>query len=373
MILKKTHYIKGVLLPKEKKLFMKLQKIISIITIIISLSLIIYMCVIMGLDSGNTNSLPSPDNVLIHTPSSSTGDNSTAAPTASTESSPTAFITPVPTITVAPTQSSVTSVPGGKTSTNPNYAGKKIISFTFDDGPHPSNTTKVLDMLKNKGVKATFFILGENLYSDGQKALVKRAYNEGHEIANHSYTHPLPFTSLSIDKVKEELNKTDNAIKSIIGEVPVLFRPPGGGYNQTISENCGKAIILWSIDSRDWDYLSAKKVKNYATANGISEEEAKNKLIDDVLFNGFTYTANGKQYTNPPMVSQLRHGSIILFHDIHPYSGEAAGKLIDYVKNSGEFEIMTVSDMIETEQRAAQAGDVYTYMWETYATKKQNW
>lgn len=327
----------------------------------------------MSLDSGSTNSLPSPDNVLVHTPSSSTGDNSTAYPTASTESSATAFITSAPTNTVTPSQSPVTSVPGGKTSSNPNYSGKKIISITFDDGPHPSNTTKVLDMLQSKGVKATFFILGENLYSESQKALVKRAHNEGHEIANHSYSHPLPFTSLSIDKVKEELTNTDNAIKSIIGEVPVLFRPPGGGYNQSISENCGKAIILWSIDSRDWDYLSAKKVKNYATANGISEEEAKNKLIDDVLFNGFTYTANGKQYTNPAIVSQLRHGSIILFHDIHPYSGEAAARLIDYIKNSGEFEIMTVSDMIKTEQRAPQAGDVYTYMWETYATKKQNW
>ena len=352
---------------------MKLQKIISIITIIVSLSLIIYMCVVMSLDSGSTNPLPSQNNIVMHTPGSSAGVDSTASPTASTESSLTPLATLAPTMTIAPTQSSVTPVPGGKTSTNPNYAGKKIISITFDDGPHPSNTTKVLDMLKSKGVKATFFILGENLYSDSQKALVKRAYDEGHEIANHSYSHPLPFTSLSIDKVKEELNKTDNAIKSIIGEVPVLFRPPGGGYNQAISENCGKSIILWSIDSRDWEYLSAKKVKNYAADNGISEEEAKNKLIDDVLFNGFTYTANGKQYTNPPMISQLRHGSILLFHDIHPYSGEAAGRLIDYIKTSGEFEILPVSEMIKTEQRAPQAGDVYTYMWETYATKKQNW
>ena len=352
---------------------MKLQKIISIATIIISLSLIIYMCVIMIFDSNSTKTIPSTDNIVLHTPQPPDGVDSTSAPIGSTESSPAVQSTSMPLTTTAPSQSSVTANPGGKTSTNPNYAGKKIISITFDDGPHPSNTTKVLNMLKEKDVKATFFILGENLYSDSQKALVKRAYDEGHEIANHSYTHPLPFTSLSMDKVKEELNKTDNAIKSIIGEVPVLFRPPGGGYNQDISENCGKSIILWSIDSRDWDYLSAKKVKNYATDHGLSEEEAKNKLIDDVLFNGFTYTANGKQYTNPAIVSQLRHGSIILFHDIHPYSGDAVAKLIDYIKNSGEFEIMPVSEMIKTEQRAPQAGDVYTYMWETYATKKQNW
>lgn len=353
---------------------MKIQKIISITTIVISLSLIIYMCVMMTIDSGNnTTSNPTSDNVISHTGTPS-GDVSSAVPTGSvapttplqTAAVPSATKTPVP------TQSTVTAVPGGKTSTNPNYAGKKLISITFDDGPHPYNTTKVLDMLKSKGVRATFFVLGENLYSETQKSFVKRAYDEGHEIANHSYDHP-SFTSLSADQIKEQLRKTDDAIKSIIGEVPVLFRPPGGAYNQAVSEQCGKAIVLWSIDSRDWEHLSARNVKNYATNHGISEEEAKNILIDEVLFKGFTYTVSGKQYTNPAIVSLLRHGSIILFHDIHPYSGEAAGKLIDYIQSTGEFEILPVSEMIETEQRSPQAGDVYSYMWETYATKKQNW
>ena len=92
-----------------------------------------------------------------------------------------------------------------------------------------------------------------------------------------------------------------------------------------------------------------------------------------MLFDGFTYTSGGKEYNNPSVVSQLRHGSIILFHDIHPGSGEAVGKLIDYIHQSGEFELMTVSQMIETEQRPAAAGDVYAYMWETYATQKAKW
>ena len=357
---------------------MKIQKIVSITTIIISLSLIIYMCVMMGLDSGNT--LPtdsSPTNHIILNTSVPTSGNTSADATigGNSPSQPTTPQTSVPTAiqTPKPTQGSATAVPGGKTSSNPNYQGKKIISITFDDGPHPSNTSKVLDMLKSKGVHVTFFVLGENLYSDSQKALVKRAHDEGHEIANHSYSHPLPFTSLSTDKLKEELRKTDDIIQNIIGEIPVLFRPPGGGYNQSISENCGKSIVLWSIDSRDWDYLSAKKVKNYAADNGITEEEAKNKLIDDVLFKGFKYTVSGKEYTNPSIVSMLRHGSIILFHDIHPYSGEAVSKLIDYLNSTGEYLIMPVSEMIKTEQRAPQAGDVYSYMWETYATKKQNW
>ena len=112
---------------------MKLQKIISIITIIVSLSLIIYMCVVMSMDSGSSNSLPSPDNIVMHTPHASVGADSKASPTTSTESSPTALATLVPTMTIAPTQSPVTSVPGGKTSTNPNYIGKKIISITFDE------------------------------------------------------------------------------------------------------------------------------------------------------------------------------------------------------------------------------------------------
>lgn len=350
---------------------MKLQKIISITTIVISLSLIIYMCIIMSLNNDDSVSDPSASNVVLHTPGHSEAATAIGSP-AHVDNTPSAQSSATPQVTISPTQGTVTAVPGGKTSTNPNYSGKKIISISFDDGPHHSNTSKVLDMLKDKGVNVTFFVLGENLYSDSQKALVKRAYDEGHEIANHSFSHP-SFTSLSAAEIKEQLNKTDDIIKSIIGEIPVLFRPPGGAYNQSVSTACGKAIVLWSIDSRDWEYLSAKKVKNYATEKGISEDEAKDILIDDVLFNGFTYTVNGKQYTNPSIVSQLRHGSIILFHDIHPYSGEAVGKLIDYIQSTGEYVIMPISDMIETEQRSPQAGDVYSYMWETYATKKQNW
>ena len=351
---------------------MKIQKIISIVTIVISLSFIIYMCVMMGKGTGNNSSsgTATPGPVLFSTPGTTTN---TSTPLQNT---PSPVIQPSPTIAVTPTavpsQSPVTAVPGGKISTNPNYAGKKIVSITFDDGPHGSYTPKILDMLKEKDIDVTFFIIGENLYSASQKNIIKRALDEGHELANHSYDHP-NFKSLSAEEIADQLQRTDNLIKEATGITPILFRPPYGSYNQFVSQQSGKAIILWNIDSRDWDHISAKNVKNYAESNNISIDEAKDILINEVLFEGFTYTSNGKEYTNPSIVSQLRHGSIILFHDIHPYSGEAVSKLIDYIKQSGEYEILTVSEMIETEQASPKAGDVYAYMWEAYATQKQNW
>ncbi len=342
---------------------MKAQKIISIITIIVSLSLIVYMCVIMGKDShGNNPADPTASGaVLINTPAPVTGGNETGAPATPTAQT----ISPQPSV-------SVSAVPGGKTSSNPNYAGKKLLAITFDDGPHGTYTPKILDMLKEKGVNVTFFVLGENLQSAGQKAILKRESDEGHEIASHSYNHP-DFKGLTADQIAEQLQKTDSVINEVTGKSPILFRPPYGSYNQAISQQSQKAIVLWSIDSRDWDHISAKSIKNYAQANGVSEDAAKEKLINDVIFDGFTYTSGGKEYTNPSVVSQIRHGSILLFHDIHPASGEAVGKLIDYLKQSGEYELMTVSQLIETEQRAPIAGDVYAYMWETYATQKKNW
>lgn len=355
---------------------MKIQKIISIATIVISLSLIIYMCAVMALNSGGDPALsdpsdgpsasnPSGDMVIINTPAPGSGEASPSDTTPSDGS-----VTPEP---ATPTPASnVTAVPGGKTSSNPAYEGKKIISITFDDGPHGTYTPRILDMLKEKGVHVTFFTVGENLQSSGQRAIIKRAFDEGHEIASHSYNHP-DFKTLSADELASQLQRTDDAIIEAIGQAPILFRPPYGSYNQTVSVQSNKAIVLWSIDSRDWDHISARNVSNYAAANGISEEQAKDKLINDVIFDGFTYTSGGKEYTNPSVVSQLSHGSIILFHDIHPYSGEAVGRLIDYLQQSGGYEIMTVSQMVETEQRSPQAGDVYAYMWETYGTQKKNW
>lgn len=347
---------------------MKAQKIISIITIVISLVLIAYMSIVMITDSKNN---PSPNEPVLSAP---TQTNSTPVatkdPTSGTTADATAVATPTPTL-IPNVQ--VTANPGGKTSTNPNYYGKKIISITFDDGPHSIYTPKLLDMLAEKDVDVTFFVLGQKLAeSSSQLNLLKRAYDEGHEIASHTYSHP-NLKNLSASKIQEEFAKTDALIEKTIGKKPILFRPPYGSYNQAVSEASGKAAVLWSIDSRDWDHISNKAVNNYADSHGISVEEASEILINEVLFEGFTYTSNGKTYTNPSIVSQLCHGSIILFHDIHPYSWVAVEKLIDYLNESGEYVIMPVGEMIETEQRPAQAGDVYAYMWETYATQKKNW
>lgn len=180
------------------------------------------MCVIMGKDT-RRNKAPDPTNsnvVMINTPASGTGENTTSTPATPTPG----IASPSPTINVTP-------VPGGKTSANPNYAGKKLIAITFDDGPHGTYTPKTLDILKEKGVHVTFFVQGVNLQSASQKAILKREFDEGHEIASHSYDHP-DFKTLSSEQIAEQLQKTDNIVKEVTGQTPILFRPP---YGRTIN------------------------------------------------------------------------------------------------------------------------------------------
>lgn len=127
------------------------------------------------------------------------------------------------------------------------------IAITFDDGPDLKYTPRILDILQEKDVKATFFVVGiqVNKYPD----VLKRIEAEGHLIGNHSYNHP-NLTKLSSDELTEEIQSTDDKIFAALGHVPTLVRPPYGSVNDEVRQqlqDMGKEVVLWNIDPRDWD------------------------------------------------------------------------------------------------------------------------
>ncbi|SER81576.1 polysaccharide deacetylase family protein [Psychrobacillus sp. OK032] len=189
---------------------------------------------------------------------------------------------------------------------------EKVVALTFDDGPHPKHTAEILDILSNYDAKATFFVVGEN--AEKNSDLILRQYNEGHEIANHTYTHPLKTT---LAKLEKELKQTDEIIFSITGTYPELFRPVEGQYSDQMIQSVvkkGYRVIMWSWhqDTEDW--------KN----PGIHR-------IEKTVLKG------------------VKPGNIILFHDgggNRRQTVEALEKIIPELKEQG-YEFVTVSELIK--------------------------
>lgn len=140
----------------------------------------------------------------------------------------------------------------------PNCENK--IALTFDDGPSAAYTSQILDILKKYDIKATFFIIGEN--AEQYPELVAREIEEGHEIGNHTWTHP-HMNGCDSKKLKEELKKTENFLKEKFSYEPSVFRPPEGFCCKTV-QNCadefGYDIMLWDIDTTDWAHNSVDNI-----------------------------------------------------------------------------------------------------------------
>lgn len=139
---------------------------------------------------------------------------------------------------------------------------KPNLCLTFDDGPNTSQTLKVLDILDKYKIKATFFMVGENI--EYQKDVVKKLYNKGHEIGNHFYAHE-NINKISKEEMKESILKTNELIYGITGKNPTVLRPPYGFVNEDLKDICGElnmSIILWTADkdSRDWELTPASEM-----------------------------------------------------------------------------------------------------------------
>lgn len=183
--------------------------------------------------------------------------------------------------------------------------GGKLVALTFDDGPSSKYTPQLLDGLKERGVPVTFFMLGQNAKSN--RSIVRRAYEEGHEIACHTWTHP-NLNNCSVSKIKTEIEDTFEELDRACGnEADYLVRPPYGNANQKVRDAIAVPLIYWSVDSEDWSLLNREKVRK--------------KIVAD------TYD-----------------GCIILCHDIHKTTIPAALDAIDELQDLG-YEFVTVSEL----------------------------
>jgi peptidoglycan/xylan/chitin deacetylase (PgdA/CDA1 family) len=128
------------------------------------------------------------------------------------------------------------------------HTNQKVVALTFDDGPDPEFTEAILEILKQKQVKATFFVIGENARQN--PSLLRRMITEGHEIGNHGYTH-----DYSQRKLTDEIKQTDQSVYTATGTHTYFYRPPGGFVTKSqinMIKNQGYVVTLWSVDSRDW-------------------------------------------------------------------------------------------------------------------------
>ena len=188
---------------------------------------------------------------------------------------------------------------------------KKVIALTFDDGPHGTYTPQILDILAENGVRATFFTVGENVTRFPE--LIDRELSEGHEVANHTYSHK-HMAKLREGELINEILKCENSLFTHDEYVPRLFRPPEGilsDENSEIIARLGYDIVLWSIDTRDWSHTPV------------------NTIVKNVI-------------------GHVDNGAIILFHDFIAKPSptpEALKILIPRLKELG-YEFVTVSELI---------------------------
>jgi len=194
---------------------------------------------------------------------------------------------------------------GEKTDKNKHSStGVKRVALTFDDGPHPKNTLKILELLKKYDAKATFFMLGNRV--DFYPDIVKEIANQGHELGNHTWDHN-DLKTLSKAEAIQEVERTNQAIKSAAGRELTVFRPPYGSRNQEVENAIGIPTVLWTIDTLDWKSHNPDQILKIVKEN-------------------------------------VKDGSNILMHDIHLTTVEAVEPILKYLKKEG-YECVTVSEL----------------------------
>ena len=193
----------------------------------------------------------------------------------------------------------------------------KYVSITFDDGPHSSITVKIAEKLREKGARATFFVVG-NRVNGKTAAAMQYAAIEGSEIAIHGYTHTVKYSKCTDEEYKEELSLTDAVIRKYVPGPVTLMRPIGGSILKERIASCPYTVINWNVDSEDW------KNKSHKTPE---ETEAN---IETTVNN---------------VKAQVKNGSIILMHEIYDNSYEAFCRIIDWLYEEG-YEVVTVSELL---------------------------
>jgi peptidoglycan/xylan/chitin deacetylase (PgdA/CDA1 family) len=215
--------------------------------------------------------------------------------------------------TVASAQNPATTPPAASATEKITFADVNVdgpyIAMTFDDGPHTTNTPKLLEMAAKRHIKLTFFVLGQCV--EQNPAVLQREVAEGHEIGNHSWSHP-NLAKLSDAAVRSQLQRTEDLIVKTAGVKPKLMRPPYGELTKRqriwVNHDFNYKVILWDVDPLDW-----KRPGPSVVASRI--------------------------------IAGARPGSIILSHDIHPPTIEAMPQVFDALLAKG-FKFVTVSELL---------------------------
>lgn len=191
-----------------------------------------------------------------------------------------------------------------------NQSQNKQIALTFDDGPHPIYTSQVLILLKQHHIKATFFCIGKNI--EAHPELFKKIIAEGHLVANHTYNHSDFFGFYNVKKVIEELEKTNQIVKDLVGVEMKLFRPPFGVTNPSIK----KALLATKHTSIGWSVRSLDTVI-----------KTKEKILNRIT-------------------QKLTSGDIVLLHDTSQLTVDVLEELLVFLKKQ-EFEAVRVDELLE--------------------------
>ena len=183
----------------------------------------------------------------------------------------------------------------------------RAVALTFDDGPDSETTPLLLEGLRDRNVRATFFLIGENIEKDNNRDIVEKMHEDGHIIGNHTYHH-VDLSALNREDAHRELAVTDNLIREITGEEVLFVRPPFGAFPDELSEELDKLYVKWTVDPLDW-----------TTDN---TEEIVRRVVTDVQEN-----------------------DIILLHDCYMSSVEAAFQIIDILQAEG-YEFVTADRLL---------------------------
>lgn len=199
---------------------------------------------------------------------------------------------------------------------------KKMVAFTYDDGPNPIATNAILDTLEKYNAKATFFDLGYLV--ERYPTVAKRELAIGCEVGSHSYDHA-NFNKLTNQQIAADLAKTDAAFRNAIGKSPALFRPPYGNCDSRVKEQIPMPIYLWSVDTLDWKSRNAAEIVKQVKAAGNLD------------------------------------GKVILMHGIYGSTAEATAQLVPYLQEQG-YELVTLSELMQKKyNQTPQAKKMYGY------------
>lgn len=202
----------------------------------------------------------------------------------------------------------------------PMAEGPKLVALTFDDGPHARTTPKLLDGLDQRGVRATFFLIGAQI--EDNAPLVLRMAQSGHQLGIHTYDH-VTLTDLSQTDFDAQVDRTRQVLTDLLGYDNFFLRPPYGAVDDTVKRLADAPIVLWSVDPEDWHNRSVEREVEH-------------------------------------IVSHVQDGDIILMHDIFPESVDAALQVVDRLHQAG-YAFVTVEELFSARGIAMEPGKVYRH------------